>query len=169
MAWSVDRLGRSLKDLIASCTRCTRSASSCFCSSRRSTPPRQRAAPLRLRRRSNIGPARLGWGSNCRALRGLSTQLSTWPHEAPQRSRLVGGQPRPVQMIGAPSRQPAVDRLVPPCGWDDGVVGLLQADSNSTIPMSGTFNVERLIHRKLRPHPDGRASPVPAGRRCIGD
>jgi len=30
--------------------------------------------------------------------------------------------------------------------------------------MSGTFNVELRIHRKLRPHPDGRASPVPAGR-----
>ena len=54
-----------------------------------------------------------------------------------------GGQPRPIEMIGAPSRQPAVDRLVPPCGWDDGVVGLLQADSNSTTLMSGTFNVER--------------------------
>jgi hypothetical protein len=58
-------------------------------------------------------------------------------------------------MIGAPSRQPAVDRLVPPRGWDDGVVGLLQADSNSTTLMSGTFNVERRIHRKLRLHPNG--------------
>jgi hypothetical protein len=62
--------------------------------------------------------------------------------EPPQRNRL-GGQPRPVEMIGAPSRQPAVDRLVPPCGWDDGVVGLLQADSSSTTLMSETFNVER--------------------------
>ena len=85
------------------------------------------------------------------------------PHEPPQRSRL-GGQPRPIEMIGAPSRQPAVDRLVPPCGWDDGVVGLPQADGNSTTLMSGTFNVERRMHRKLRPRPDGRASPVPAGR-----
>ena len=75
-----------------------------------------------------------------------------------------GGQPRPIEMIGAPSRQPAVDRLVPPCGWDDGVVGLLQADSNSTTLTSGTFKVERRIHRKLRPHPGGRTSPVPAGR-----
>jgi hypothetical protein len=69
-------------------------------------------------------------------------------------------------MIGAPSRQPAVDRLVPPCGWDDGVVGLLQADSNSTTPMSGTFNVERRIHRKLRLHPDGeRARCLPGDQR----
>ena len=30
-----------------------------------------------------------------------------------------GGQSRPVE-IGAPSRQPAVDRLVPPCGWMTG-------------------------------------------------
>ena len=60
-------------------------------------------------------------------------------------------------MIGAPSRQPAVDQLVPPCGWDDGVVGLPQADGNSTTLMSGTFNVERRIHRKLRPHPHVRA------------
>ena len=49
-------------------------------------------------------------------------------------------------------------------GWDDGVVGLLQAESNSTTLMSGTFKVERRIHRKLRPHPGGRTSPVPAGR-----
>ena len=69
-----------------------------------------------------------------------------------------------VSGAGAPSRQLALDRLVPPCGWDDGVVGLLQADSNSTTLMSGTFNVERQIHRKQRLHPDGRASPVPAGR-----
>ena len=69
--------------------------------------------------------------------------------------------PDQSRMIGAPSRQPAVDRLVPPCGWDDGVVGLLQADSNSTTLMSGTFNVERRIHRKLRPHPDGRARCLP--------
>jgi hypothetical protein len=33
------------------------------------------------------------------------------------------------------------DRLVPPCAWDDGVVGLLQADSNSTTLMSGSFIV----------------------------
>jgi hypothetical protein len=32
---------------------------------------------------------------------------------------------------------------------------VLQADSNSTTLMSGTFNVERRIHRKLRLHPDG--------------
>ena len=33
------------------------------------------------------------------------------------------------------------DRLVPPCAWDDGVVGLLQADSYSTTLMSGSFIV----------------------------
>jgi hypothetical protein len=33
------------------------------------------------------------------------------------------------------------DQLVPPCAWDDGVVGLLQADSNSTILMSESFIV----------------------------
>jgi hypothetical protein len=33
------------------------------------------------------------------------------------------------------------DRLVPPCAWDDGVVGLLQADRNSTTLMSGSFIV----------------------------
>jgi hypothetical protein len=85
------------------------------------------------------------------------------------RSRF-GGQPRPIEMIGAPSRQPAVDRLVPRCVGMTGS-SVPQAHGNSTTLMSGTFNVEGRIHRKLRQHPDGRASPVPAGRlnRATGD
>jgi hypothetical protein len=56
------------------------------------------------------------------------------------------------------ARQPAVDRLVPPCGWDDG-------SSVPCKPIAINHSAERnALHRKLRPHPDGRASPVPAGR-----
>src|SRR5262249_3378692 len=43
MAWNVDRLGRSLKDLVRSCPSFTRSASTCFCISRVSTRPRRPA------------------------------------------------------------------------------------------------------------------------------
>ena len=62
-------------------------------------------------------------------------------------------------MIGAPSRQPALDRLVPPCGWDDGVVALLQADSDLTTLRSGRFKAESRIHRRLRAHQMGEPAP----------
>jgi hypothetical protein len=42
-------------------------------------------------------------------------------------------------MIGAPSRQPALDPLVPSGGWDDGIVGLQQADSHLNTSADGTF------------------------------
>ena len=45
MAWSVDRLGRSLQDLVGFLASCTRSASTCSCTSRGSTPRRQGARP----------------------------------------------------------------------------------------------------------------------------
>jgi hypothetical protein len=46
-------------------------------------------------------------------------------------------------MIGAPSRQPAIETgwCRHALAWDDGVVGLLQADSNLTTLMSGSFIV----------------------------
>jgi hypothetical protein len=115
-------------------------------------PSPSRSLSLRGSTRHAIGS---GWTQRARRAQfRFFRALMHVAREPPQRSRL-GGQPRPIEMIGAPSRQPAVDRLVPPCGWDDGVVGLLQVDSNSTTLMSGTFKVERRIHRKLRPHPDG--------------
>ena len=43
MAWSVDRLGRSLQDLVASCPTYTRSGSIFSFTNRASTPPRRRA------------------------------------------------------------------------------------------------------------------------------
>ena len=45
MAWSVDRLGRSLQDLVASWASCTRWASTCSCISRAWTPRRRPARP----------------------------------------------------------------------------------------------------------------------------
>jgi hypothetical protein len=71
------------------------------------------------------------------------------------------GRPRPYNDRGA-SRQPALDRLVPPCGWDDGVVGLQQADSNLTTPTKGRFNVE-LKSTGNSGAADGRA-PVSVGK-----
>ena len=45
MAWSVDRLGRSLQHLVGFLPSCTASASSCSCISKALTPPPRLARP----------------------------------------------------------------------------------------------------------------------------